>query len=557
AMLETSAPLIIGPKSHQRILLDWNNYQCGYTQLIVSGGKGSRISLEWAESLYESRESQAKGHRDQVEGKFFRGVGNVYLPDGGEQRFFEPLWWEAGRYVQVQVTTADEPVVIQRLSLMETRYPLDVQSRFEFDDDRLNQAATPMLRTLEMCSHETFMDCPYYEQLMYVGDSRLEALATYMLTADDRLPRQALKLFDSTRMASGLVRASFSKAVHVLPGFALWWIGMVYDYALWRGDEAFVRSLLPGVRAALDHVMTHTTDDHLVAVPDGWHFVDWVPSWNNSSPWPVGTPSAGNGGVCGIFNWQFVLALNMAAELDRWLGEKESAMRWQRLARQYAKAIHELFWNQARGLYADDLHHQHFSQHAQCLAILTGLLPLNMQHQLMEKTLSDASLAQTTIYFRHYLFEALGQLGMGDQIVNLMEPWFALNDQGFKTIYESPGEPRSDCHAWGSHPLYHYGATLLGIRPDGMGFDSVRISPQLDRMQFAKAQVMHPRLGLIRVTTDFQESHRGYQIELPPGLHGRFVTKDHSQLLSPGSTFIELPMLPAPDTSHSLRGSLL
>ena len=32
-----------------------------------------------------------------------------------------------------------------------------------------------------MCAHETYMDCPYYEQLQYGGDTRLEILATYSL----------------------------------------------------------------------------------------------------------------------------------------------------------------------------------------------------------------------------------------------------------------------------------------------------------------------------------------------------------------------------------------
>ena len=37
-----------------------------------------------------------------------------------------------------------------------------------------------------MCAHETYMDCPYYEQMMYVGDTRLEVLTTYAISRDDR-----------------------------------------------------------------------------------------------------------------------------------------------------------------------------------------------------------------------------------------------------------------------------------------------------------------------------------------------------------------------------------
>jgi hypothetical protein len=36
----------------------------------------------------------------------------------------------------------------------------------------------------------------YYEQLMYVGDSRLEALITYVISTDERLPRKAVRSLD-------------------------------------------------------------------------------------------------------------------------------------------------------------------------------------------------------------------------------------------------------------------------------------------------------------------------------------------------------------------------
>ncbi|WP_372490084.1 hypothetical protein [Chitinophaga sedimenti] len=28
-------------------------------------------------------------------------------------------------------------------------------------------------RTSRLCAYETYMDCPYYEQLQYIGDTRI------------------------------------------------------------------------------------------------------------------------------------------------------------------------------------------------------------------------------------------------------------------------------------------------------------------------------------------------------------------------------------------------
>jgi alpha-L-rhamnosidase len=44
------------------------------------------------------------------------------------------------------------------------------------------------------------MDTPYWEQLQYVGDTRIQALISYAVTGDDRLAKQALKAFDDSRI---------------------------------------------------------------------------------------------------------------------------------------------------------------------------------------------------------------------------------------------------------------------------------------------------------------------------------------------------------------------
>ena len=128
----------------------------------------------WAEALHLDASGASKGQRDEVEGRTFIALcRDVVLPDGGARRFFEPLWWRAGRYVALLIATADEPLTLERCGFLETRYPLEMESRFRSSDPRLD-AITPLaLRSLQMCAHETYMDCPYYEQMMYVGDTRL------------------------------------------------------------------------------------------------------------------------------------------------------------------------------------------------------------------------------------------------------------------------------------------------------------------------------------------------------------------------------------------------
>jgi Na+/phosphate symporter len=48
------------------------------------------------------------------------------------------------------------------------------------------------------------MDCPYYEQLQYIGDARIQALVSYFNAGDDRLARNALNQMEHSRMAEGI-----------------------------------------------------------------------------------------------------------------------------------------------------------------------------------------------------------------------------------------------------------------------------------------------------------------------------------------------------------------
>src|SRR6185369_2079840 len=76
--------------------------------------------------------------------------------------------------------------------------------------------------------------------------------------------------------------------------------------------------------------------------------------------------------------------------------------------------------------------------------------------------------------------------------------WFELPKRGFVTPFEEPEPSRSDCHGWGSHPLYHYFATVLGVRPAAVGFGEVEVRPRLMGMEFARGRVRQPK-GWIEV----------------------------------------------------------
>lgn len=541
ALLDGKSSLTIPPYTARRVIVDLGDYVCAYPEVVLSGGKGASVRIHWQEALYEDPRHSVKGNRDEIEGKFFcmvwhlkDGFGDTFITDGGTNRRFDTHWWRAGRYVEIVVRTADEPLTIDSLTFLETRYPLEKESIFTADDPRIEPVTRIAVRALQMCSHETYMDCPFFEQLMYVGDTRLQVLVTYAITRDDRLPRKALLLFDSSRVSIGITQSRYpSRWEQIIPPFSLWWVAMVHDYAMWRDDLRFVRERMPGVRSVMEAHLAQITDDGLFRVIDGWNYADWVRSWRN------GIPPATEG-ISGVHNWHLVYTLNLWAQLERIAGEPELATRAERLRDDLARAATERFWDEQRGLFADDLTHEHFSEHTQCLAILSGCVDAAKQERIARVLTQPNDLAQTTIYFSHYLFETLRVLGRTDLILKRLDDWYALTQNGLKTTIESPEPTRSDCHAWGAHPVFHFFATILGIRPAAPGFREVMIHPQLGGLNEAQGTLVHPR-GEISVHCRREGDRMQVEVSLPAGVTGTLVSGGTRHSIPEGYTRMEVP----------------
>ena len=103
----------------------------------------------------------------------------VCRPDGRRRAVFESPWWRSGRWCQLDVSTADDPLEITSVRIFETGYPMEDAGRFESDDPTLEDVRKLCLRGLRSCMHETFIDCPYWERQNYPGDMRVEMLAAF------------------------------------------------------------------------------------------------------------------------------------------------------------------------------------------------------------------------------------------------------------------------------------------------------------------------------------------------------------------------------------------
>jgi hypothetical protein len=315
--------------------------------------------------------------------------------------------------------------------------------------------------------------------------------------------------------------------------YSLLWTLMLGDAALWRDDASWVRARMPAVRKMLFGIEAHMGADGLVRNLPGWSFMDWVPEWNFGI-----APGGGfNGGGSACENLLYLLALRSAAFVEDSLGETEMAARWRRRAEALAQRINAAYWCEARGMVADTAAQDRFSEHAQCLAILADALPPDRAKRAFDGLVSSDDLARCTVYFSHYLFETYFRFGRSDLFLKRLDLWRDFAKQDLKTPLEAPGDARSDCHAWGAHPLYHFRTGLAGIRPTSAGFASAEIAPCPGGLKRIDASVPTPR-GAVSVDLHFDGDAVRGTVTVPEKLPTTFKWRGATRLLAPGANAI-------------------
>jgi len=560
-------PVTIPEKSTTHFLFDRKTLTTAYPQLTVSGGKGATIRLTYSEALYDDK--QQKGDRDSVaykdaNGQEHRrvalGLSDLFRPDGGSHRTFEPLWWRTWRYLDIDITTADQPLTLESLTANFTAYPFEERAKLDTTSPASDPALTADLakiwdiswRTARLDSHETYMDTPYYEQLQYVGDTRIQALISYAVAGDDRLARQALEAFNDSRIPEGITRSRYPSSLpQNIPTFSLLYIDMLHDFWMYRPDQdGFISKKLEGTRAVLNWFALYEQSDGLLAETPWWSFIDWVQDKQV-------IPTYSTSGESCVTTLEYVGALNDAADLEQAYGDPHIAQQHRDRAARVRDGLLKQCWSADRNLLADNPDKKNFSQQANILAVLYDVIPKADQHAVMEKILAiepgatPNGVLSASYYFRFYLSRALAHAGMADEYLASLKAWRDLLPLHFSTWPETPGETRSDSHAWSAHPIYDLLTLVAGIEPASPGFKTVRIAPHLGSLESLTASFPHPQ-GDIKVeyhlTPEHPDPHmRGgatfhADITLPGTLTGSFEFGGRSWPLKPGANRIQVPM---------------
>src|SRR5689334_240977 len=355
AFIRGTGDLVVPANSRASLVLDHGRTTNAYTVLESSGGAGATITLTYAEAAIDS--AGRKGNRNDVAGRTIRGIHDVIRPGGGEHRRFQSLYWRSGRYVKLDIETGAEPLRVHDVSGIFTAYPFVERGRFTSDLAWLSDVWRINWNGARIGAFETYMDTPYYEQLQYIGDTRLQALISLYVAGDDRLVRQAIAHFDDSRIPEGITTSRYpSELQQLIPPFALIYVAMVHDYQMHRDDPTFVRARLPGIRGILDWYGRRVDSTGMLGPMPYWNFVDWADRWAR------GVPAGADDGHSATVSLLYAYALDRAAQLESELGVAGAAQSYRERADALRRAVRTRAWDPQRRLFRDAPDSAAFSQ---------------------------------------------------------------------------------------------------------------------------------------------------------------------------------------------------
>lgn len=525
--------IIIPANRSVELILDMNYLTTGYMNMHFSKGKDAEIIFGYAESYFSDKSTGTKDNRNEIAGKYFAGYEDKVISDGGNNRSFCSLWWRTWRYIRVRITTFEEELMIDKINSIYSAYPFTNEATFNVHEkyDILYSLLDIGWRTARLCANETYMDCPYYEQLQYFGDTRIQAMITLYNTNDKWMVKNAIEQGRQSIMSDGLTQSRYpSNSRSIIPSFSLWWICMGYDYWIYRGDEQYLKTLLPTYRYILGWFEQYLKPNYSLDFIPYWFFIDWSDGFALTN----GAPIRDQNGDSSLQDLLYLIALENVAEMEQHFGIETMGIYYKSIANSIKSTLREKYWDEKKKLFADTMDKRSFSQHSNILAILAGLTDEEDSQTVMRRVMNDHSLIQTTIYFKYYLNQALKKAGMGDLLLDNLQVWHDQLKLGLTTWAERPEPSRSVCHAWGASLNVEFYRIILGIDSEAPGFKRVRIAPALNGIKEVSGSIPHP-MG--KVSVKYEIDHKGIlhaEVELPDKVEGTFIWKNKKYPLKEG-----------------------
>jgi hypothetical protein len=350
-------------------------------------------------------------------------------------------------------------------------------------------------RTLKMGMEDTFTDCSLYEQTLWIGDARNQALYAFSVYEAPEVSARSLELGAQSLERFPMVGCQVPSTWEcILPAWSFLWGMHVWEHYFHTGDRAFLEKIWPAARRNLEGAFGFL-DRHGLFSGTFWNLLEWAPI-DDAHPTVM-------------HNSLLLVAATRAAEACATALGDDNALAWLRPRREALVEAINAWWDPNKRSFPDAILEDgtpspKICQHNSALAILAGVLPEERIPDARANLL-DTPAEMTRIgspFAAQFLYEALDILGEPEAILaSIRENYLPMIEAGATTVWETfpgstcspPGFPtRSHCHGWSCGPLQFFNLIVLGIRQTAPGGVEFEISPWINGLDHASGAMATP-----------------------------------------------------------------
>ncbi len=467
------------PEGDVRLVYDLGKQNIGYYDFELLATAGTIIDILEVEHYYRDGTPQPTlGYIN----------GMRYICKSGMNRFTS-LKRRSGRYLLITLRRQFEPVKIRKFQLVESTYPVDYKGSFRCSDDFMNRLWEISAYTLKLCMEDSFTDCPLYEQTLWVGDARNEALFAYPVFGAWDLSKRCIRItaesLEHLPLAGSQVPSSWDS---LIPIWSFLWEISAWEYYFETGDRDFLRQLWPALLENMLEAERRIDQQSGLFSSPTWNLFDW--SGSDIKHRIV------------IHNTMFFIgALSAAAKCAEVLNVPDMKEKWEKLRLELIDAVN-WHWDSDRQAWPDALDDQDrepsekISVHNCFLSLLYDVADERNRDSAISSAICppDEMVKVGSPFATQYLYETFEKIGHPELILDSFYPTYQpMLKEDASTVWEvfAGSLPhykptRSHCHAWSSSPTWFLNRIVLGIKMTEIAAKAFDISPVITRFDWAE-----------------------------------------------------------------------
>jgi len=501
-----------GDGGDREILIDMGEEVSGFLEFTLECAGNTVLEILFFEYLSPAGEPEIPIDLDTS--LRFTSVDSGVIP-------FRSVLRRGFRYMQLTIQTPGE-AVLDDLRVDQRLYPVTREGLFRCSDPLLNDIDEVCRRTLRLCREDTYVDCPAFEQALWLGDVPVTARGNHMIHQDPELTEHSLQLGADSLNHTFLPDCHLPAGLHLqLTAWSLLWVLTCADHYRRTRREAFRRKITPAVCLTLTRFQTLINREGLLETA-AWNMLDWA---------DMDTPYRG---VIAHQNALLVRALEDGAFLAEGAdtGVTEEEIRGFRArARQLREAVNRAFWSEEHQAYRDCIREDGtpspvFSVQTGLMMRLCGCVPSEREEAVKQFILNPPENAVVcgSPFLTGFLLDFLFRENREDRALEeIRRIWGPMIESGSTTCWEtSPGFykdrlTRSYCHGWSVSPAALFRTCLLGIPEDAGTRRQIRIAPRPGGLNWASGSVPLPE-GELEVSWSVRDGEFNCRIISPPGV---------------------------------------